>query len=42
MWTLPVEISYIKIWWKVNFGKVKMDISITADWQVVKESDVNF
>jgi hypothetical protein len=38
---LSMKISDIKIRGKVYFGKVEMDVSITPDRQVVKESDID-
>lgn len=38
---LSMKICDIKIRGKVYFGKVKMDISIAPDWQVLKESDID-
>lgn len=38
---LSVKVCDIKIGGKADFGKVKMDVSITPDRQVVKESDID-
>ena len=39
---LSLKIDYIQIGRKVQLGVIKMDIAITPDRQIMKESDVNF